>query len=185
MTQPFIAGGPLRGPETPGPIPAGMLRIHKGNQERYVWPVHLPGWLALGWRVAGSVSDPADGALNQLLTAEAVAPEPNPEPTAGQNGPESATGRGKRGRRRKEEEPAAGDETPPTVIGTAADQGSADADQPAASEWNGASAPFTTEPAAEPVAEQVAAEPTATAPAAEAAAALSALPDDLFSDPLI
>ena len=185
MTQPFIAGGPLRGPETPGPIPAGMLRIHKGNQERYVWPVHLHGWLGLGWRVAGLVSDPADGALNQLLTAEAVAPEPNPEPTAGQNGPESATGRGKRGRRRKEEEPAAGDETPPTVIGTAAEQGCADAAQPAASEWNGASAPFTTEPAADHVAEPVAAEPTATPPAAEGAAALSALPDDLFSDPLI
>jgi hypothetical protein len=162
-----------------------MLRIHKGNQERYVWPVHLPGWLGLGWRVAGSVSDPADGALNQLLTAEAVSPEPNPEPTAGQNGPESATGRGKRGRRRKEEEPAAGDETPPTAIGTAAEQSSADADQPAVSEWTGASAPFTTEPAAEPVAEQVAAEPTATAPGAESSAALNALPDDLFSDPLI
>jgi len=179
MTQPHM------GLVAPGSIPAGMLRIHKGNQERYVWPVHLPGWLGLGWRVAGSVSDPADGALNQLLTAEAVAPEPNPEPTAGQNGPESATGRGKRGRRRKEEEPAAGDETPPTVIGTAAEQSSADADQPAVSEWTGASAPFTTEPAAEPVAEQVAAEPTATAPGAESPAALNALPDDLFSDPLI
>ena len=34
-----------------GPLPAGMLRIQQGNQERYVWPVHLPGWLALGWRV--------------------------------------------------------------------------------------------------------------------------------------
>jgi len=190
MSQPFIAGASSpeladQGVAIPVPIPAGMLRIHKGNQERYVWPVHLPGWLALGWRVAGSVSDPADGALNQLLTAEAVAPEPNPEPTAGQNGPESATGRGKRGRRRKEEEPAAGDETPPTAIGTAAEQSSADADQPAVSEWTGASAPFTTEPAAEPVAEQVAAEPTATPPAAEAAAALSALPDDLFSDLLV
>jgi hypothetical protein len=179
MTQPHM------GLVAPGSIPAGMLRIHKGNQERYVWPVHLPGWLGLGWRVAGSVSDPANGALNQLLTAEAVAPEPNPEPTAGQNGPESATGRGKRGRRRKEEEPAAGDETPPTVIGTAAEQGSADAAQPAASEWNGASAPFTTEPAADHVAEPVAAEPTATPPAAEGAAALNALPDDLFSDPLV
>jgi len=180
-----MAGAPIGGLETPGPIPAGMFRIHKGNQERYVWPVHLPGWLALGWRVAGSVSDPADGALNQLLTAEAVAFEPNPEPTAGQNGPESATGRGKRGRRRKEEEPAAGDETPPTVIGTAADQGSADADQPAVSEWTGARAPSMTEPAAAPVAERVPSEPVAAAPAPEEAAALSALPDDLFSDPLI
>jgi hypothetical protein len=41
-------------------------------------------------------------------------------------GPDPATGRGKRGRRRKEEEPAAGDETPSSVIGTAAEQGRAD-----------------------------------------------------------
>ena len=180
MTQPHM------GLVAPGSIPAGMLRIHKGNQERYVWPVHLPGWLGLGWRVAGSVSDPANGALNQLLTAEAVSPEPIPEPTPDENGPEPATGRGRRGRRRKEEEQSpAGDETPPAAIGTAAEQGSADADQPAASEWTGASAPSMTEPAAAPVAERVPSEPVAAAPTAEGAAALSALPDDLFSDPLI
>ena len=185
MSQPFIAGTPIGGLQTPGPIPSGMLRIHKGNQERYVWPVHLPGWLGLGWRIAGSDSDPGDGALPQLLAAEAVAPEPIPEPTPDENGSEPATGRGRRGRRRKEEEPAAGDETPPAAIGTAAEQGSADAEQPAVSEWTGASAPFITEPAAEPVAEQVASEPAATAPAAEGATAPSGLPDDLFSDPLI
>ena len=178
MSQSFIAGAPIGGLETPGPIPAGMLRIHKGNQERYVWPVHLAGWLGLGWRVAGSGTDPADGALNQLLTAEAVASEPIPELTPDQNGPEPATGRGRRGRRRKEEEPAAGDETPPAAIGTAADQGNADADQPEENQWTGDQA--SGEPAADPVAE-----PAAAAPAAEGVAALSALPDDLFSDPLI
>jgi hypothetical protein len=172
MTQPFIAGVPIGGLETSGPIPAGMLRIHKGNQERYVWPVHLPGWLALGWRVAGSVSDPADGALNQLLTAEAVAPEPNPEPTAGQNGPESATGRGKRGRRRKEEpqQPTAGVEATPEETGTTPNE-------PGATDFEPHNA---TDLAAESIAE-----PVATAPAAESPAALNALPDDLFSDPLI
>ena len=179
MTQPFIAGAPIGGLETPGPIPAGMLRIHKGNQERYVWPVHLAGWLGIGWRVAGSGTDPADGALNQLLTPAVVAPEPDPEPTAGQNGPESVTGRGRRGRRRKEEEQSpAGDETPPAAIGTAADQGSADADQPEENQWTGDQA--NGEPAADSVVE-----PVAAAPAAEGAAALSVLPDDLFSDPLI
>ena len=177
MTQPFIAGAPIGGLETPGPIPAGMFRIHKGNQERYVWPVHLPGWLGLGWRVAGSVSDPADGALNQLLTPAVVAPEPDPEPTAGQNGPESVTGRGRRGRRRKEEEqPTAAVEPIPTETGTAAEQ---DADDPpAVIQWTGDQA--SGEPAADPVAE-----PAAAAPTAEGAVALSALPDDLFSDPLI
>jgi hypothetical protein len=71
-----------------------MLRIHKGNQERYVWPVHLPGWLALGWQVAGPSSTAAEQ-LPQAVAAQAVPLELEPEPTAG---------RGKRGRRRKEEE---------------------------------------------------------------------------------
>ena len=186
MTESFIARAPIGGLETPGPIPAGMLRIHKGNQERYVWPVHLPGWLGLGWRVAGAGTDPADGALTQLLTSEAVAPEPIPEPTPDENGPEPATGRARRGRRRKEEEPAAGDETPPAAIGTAAEQGSAVADQPEENQWTGDQT--SSERAADPAAEVVVDEPTAptaTAPGAESAAALSALPDDLFSDPLI
>jgi len=181
MTQPFIAGLPIGGLEIPGPIPAGMLRIHKGNQERYVWPVHLPGWLGLGWRVAGSGTDPGDGAVSQLLAAEAVDPEPDPEPTAGENGPEPATGRGRRRRRRKEEEqPTAAVEPIPTETGTAAEQ---DADDPpAVSQWTDDQT--SSELAADPEAGQVAAESTATAPVAESAAALSALPDDLFSDPL-
>lgn len=182
-----MAGAPIGGLETPGPIPAGMLRIHKGNQERYVWPVHLPGWLGLGWRVAGSGTNPADGALNQLLTPAVVAPEPDPEPTAGQNGSESVTGRGRRGRRRKEEEQSpAGDETPPAAIGTAAEQGSAVADQPEENQWTGDQT--SSERAADPAAEVVVDEPTAPTAAAtpaEGAVALSALPDDLFSDPLI
>ena len=169
MSQPFIAGAPIGGLETPGPIPAGMLRIHKGNQERYVWPVHLPGWLALGWQVAGpspATADPLPQALMAPATAAAL--ESDPEPQAG---------RGKRGRRRKEEpeQPPAGVEATPEETGTTADEPGATDFEPHAA----------TDLAAEPVAEQVAAEPTATAPGAENAAALSALPDDLFSDPLI
>ena len=52
MTQSFMAEAPMAGLVAQGPLPAGMLRIHQGNLERYVWPVHLSGWLALGWRVA-------------------------------------------------------------------------------------------------------------------------------------
>ena len=169
MTPPFIAGAPIGGLETPGPIPAGMLRIHKGNQERYVWPVHLPGWLALGWQVAGPSSKTADPLPKAVMApATAAALESDPEPQAG---------RGKRGRRRKEvpEQPNAGVEATPEETGTTADEPGATDFEPHAA----------TDLAAEPVAEQVAAEPTATAPGAENAAALSALPDDLFSDPLI
>ena len=67
-----------------GPLPAGMLRIQQGNQERYVWPVHLPGWLALGWRVAGPSSTAAEPLPQVAMApAPAVALESAPEPTAG------------------------------------------------------------------------------------------------------
>ena len=159
-----MAGAPIGGLETPEPIPVGMLRIHKGNQERYVWPVHLPGWLGLGWRVAGPSSTTADP-LPQAVMAPATAAvlESDPEPQVG---------RGKRGRRRKEEpeQPTAGGEATPEVTGTTADEPGATELEPHAS----------TDLAAESVAE-----PVAAAPAAEGAAALSALPDDLFSDSLI
>ena len=161
MTQPFIAGAPIGGLETPGPIPAGMLRIHKGNQERYVWPVHLPGWLALGWQVAGPSSTAAEQ-LPQAVAAQAVPLELEPEPTAG---------RGKRGRRRKEEQeqPHVGVEATPEETGTTAETGATDFEAHAATD----------------LAAESAFEPAAAATPAEGAAVLSALPDDLFSDPLI
>jgi hypothetical protein len=28
-----------------------MVRIHRGAEVRYVWPVHVAGWLSSGWRV--------------------------------------------------------------------------------------------------------------------------------------
>ena len=169
MTESFIAGAPIGGLETPGPIPAGMLRIHKGNQERYVWPVHLPGWLGLGWQVAGPSSTTADPLPQAVMVpATAAAMESDPEPPAG---------RGKRGRRRKEEQ-----EQPPAGVQATPDETGTTADEADATDFEAHAA---TDLAAESVAEPLAAEPAAAAPAAESAAALSALPDDLFSDPLI
>ena len=146
MTQPHM------GLLAQGPLPAGMLRIQQGNQERYVWPVHLPGWLALGWQVA-SPSSTAVEPLPQAVAAPAVPLELEPEPAAG---------RGKRGRRRREEEPQppAGVEATPEETGTTAETGATDSDPKAAAD-----------PGDDPI--------------AEGAVALSALPDDLFSDPLI
>ena len=183
----------------PGQIPAGMLRIHQGNQEHYVWPVHLPGWLALGWRVAGSGSAPDAGPLSQAVTeaAAADAPDMDPDPTAALDGAQPATGRGKRGRRRKEEEPpTAAVETTPAVIGITAEETNAASDLQAASESTDARS--STEPAASSAASDVATEPAAESGAVPAAAdpvaaeastepdvSLSALPDDLFDDPLI
>ena len=163
-----MAGSQSPGLAAHGSLPAGMLRIQQGNQERYVWPVHLPGWLALGWRIAGS-STMATEPLPQAVRAPAVAYGSEPEPTAIQKEPELASGRGKRGRRRNEEEPQppAGVEAQLAASGTETVQKAA-ADSQAATD-------LAVETAAEPGDDST----------AEGAAALGALPDDLFSDPLI
>jgi len=42
---------PWLAPEAPEAQPEGMLRISDGHSFQVIWPVHLPGWLALGWRL--------------------------------------------------------------------------------------------------------------------------------------
>lgn len=78
-------------PQMSGMEPAGMLRIRRDGQERFVWPVHLPGWLALGWRVAGADEAQAAAARSGAMQVE---PEASPQ--------EAPTGKGSRNRRRKE-----------------------------------------------------------------------------------
>jgi hypothetical protein len=93
----------MAGQAAQGPLPTGMLRIRQGNQERYVWPVHLPGWLALGWRVAGAAGPqaPIPEATGDLLEDDDAKP---------------ASPRGRRGRRRKDELPV-----DPADTGTSSD----------------------------------------------------------------
>ena len=154
-----------------GPLPAGMLRIQQGSQERYVWPVHLPGWLGLGWRVAG-----AEAAAGGPTVGVAPAEPPASIAAAAaelseQDDAKPASTRGRRGRRRKEEEaqsPAAAEANPAVTGADAEQQSEADSDPEAATELAAEAAP---EPAEDST--------------ADGAVALSALPDDLFSDPLI
>ena len=150
-----------------GPLPAGMLRIQQGNQERYVWPVHLPGWLGLGWRVAGAEA-PSDGiAAAEPPASIAGAAGELPD----QDDAKPASTRGRRGRRRKEEEaqsPAAVEANPAATGADAEQQSEADSDPEAATELAAEAAPEHGDD-----------------PTADGAVALSALPDDLFSDPLI
>ena len=153
-----------------GPLPAGMLRIRLGSQERYVWPVHLPGWLGLGWRVAGAE------ATAEAPTLGIAAAEP-PAPIAAaaadlldQDDAKPASTRGRRGRRRKEEQeqPPAAIEATPEPTGTTAEADAADSEPPVAADL---AVESTTNPGDDST--------------ADGELSLTALPDDLFDDPLI
>ena len=50
----------------PAAVPAGLVRISNGRQERFIWPVHLSGWQQQGWN----------------LTAAATGVQITPQPTA-------------------------------------------------------------------------------------------------------
>jgi hypothetical protein len=156
-----------------GPLPAGMLRIRQGSQERYVWPVHLPGWLGLGWQVAG-----AEAAAGTSPVGGAAAEPPAPiAPAAGEllepQDAKPASTRTKRARRRKEESLSAA----PADIGTStvgdANESDASGTDPSEAEQAGNHpAPSGAELDPEP-------DTAADVPV------LTALPDDLFDDPLI
>ena len=189
MAAPQMTGVAAQGVAAHGPMPAGMLRISKGHQERYVWPVHLAGWLALGWRVAGaeapshgiataggpSVGVTAAGAPSDRVAAAAP---PAPITAAAATGelaePDAAqppSPRGRRGRRRKQEQeqPPAAIEPTPEPTGTSAEADAADPEPPVA-----------TDLAAESAAE------FGDDSTTDGELSLSALPDDLFGDdPLI
>ena len=55
---------------------AGMVRIQRGSETRYVWPVHLPGWLAIGWQVGSGEGMAAATPLAPVMVT------PNPQAPA-------------------------------------------------------------------------------------------------------
>ena len=65
---------PWLGPEAPESQPEGMLRISDGHSFQVIWPVHLAGWLALGWRLDWPQPAGAGPALGQEATEPLVAP---------------------------------------------------------------------------------------------------------------
>lgn len=84
---------------------AGMVRIQRGSETRYVWPVHLPGWLAIGWQVgSGEGMAAATPAAPVVVTPSAVSQQPpaaTPSPfTTGYSGQRAASpvGTGSTGR---------------------------------------------------------------------------------------
>ena len=71
---------------------AGMVRIHRGSETRYVWPVHAPGWLSSGWhlgdeRQGGAVDALVATSIPAGASLQAPATSPSPVPaTASQSG---------------------------------------------------------------------------------------------------
>ena len=156
----------MTGMAAQGPLPAGMLRIRLGSQERYVWPVHLPGWLGLGWRVAGAEA-PSVGIAAAEPPAPSAATAADP---LDQDDAKPASTRSRRGRRRKEEAlPAAPADTGASTVGD-------DSDSQAIGDE-------VSEPGLEAETPAAAIEGSDPDPAADVP--LTALPDDLFDDPLI
>ncbi len=45
----------------------GMVRIHRGAEVRYVWPVHLAGWLSSGWRTGEEQRPPQGVSATQVI----------------------------------------------------------------------------------------------------------------------
>jgi len=61
-------------PEAPESQPEGMLRISDGHSFQVIWPVHLAGWLALGWRLDWPQPAGAGHAPGQEAGGPLVAP---------------------------------------------------------------------------------------------------------------
>ena len=60
--------------EVPEPQPEGMLRISDGQSFQVIWPVHLAGWLALGWRLDWPQPAGAGPAPGQEAAGPSAAP---------------------------------------------------------------------------------------------------------------
>lgn len=94
---PNIGAMPPRGGHAPSlsagaaSAQVGMTRIQRGGEVRYVWPVHLPGWLAVGWQVgSGEGGTAAPMVAPVVVTPDTQAPYP-----AATSAPRSTTGSGR------------------------------------------------------------------------------------------
>ena len=183
-----------------GMQPSGMLRIRQGQQERYIWPVHLPGWLAAGWRVAEAAAQQSADETGAIPPAGVIAEDTAPSSTAPAEPADNpdvppVTTRGRRGRRRKDEpspaasEPAGGNPQEPGTPDPIETSATADFSPDSGIGGTfGAGPDLPADLPSQPGAESTAvlpAEPAAELnPEAAEVPVLTALPDDLFDDPL-
>jgi hypothetical protein len=47
---------PIRHDLVTSTVPAGMVRISDGRQQRFIWPVHLSGWQQQGWSLTAAAT---------------------------------------------------------------------------------------------------------------------------------
>jgi len=94
----MTAESPALGPLGLGPLglgPLGQVRIYQGAQHRFIWPVHLAGWLELGWTTEPGVTPVATPAATSAPRKKRVSSSPSPtneNPTgASPSGVSSAT----------------------------------------------------------------------------------------------
>ena len=73
-------------------VPAGLVRISDGSQERFIWPVHLSGWHQQGWSLIAA-------ATGVQITPQPTAPAAvievplaaeTPEPSTSEPAPDGA-----------------------------------------------------------------------------------------------
>ena len=60
--------------ESPALGPLGQVRIYKGAQHRFIWPVHLAGWLELGWTTEPGATPMAAPGGTPRVTSGAIGP---------------------------------------------------------------------------------------------------------------
>ena len=100
LLQPLDGANPastpvrLSGPEqrlivTPDPgvgdeslLPPSQLLIVKDGESRSIWPVHLAGWLALGWQLHTQPAEAAPEPEPEPLSEPEPEPQPAPQPAS-------------------------------------------------------------------------------------------------------
>ena len=66
-------------------IPQGQLRIYLGAAHRFIWPVHLAGWLELGWTTEPGVTPVATAPVKPKKRKTPTEPNPINESPIGAN----------------------------------------------------------------------------------------------------
>ena len=90
----MTAESPALGPLGLGPLglgPVGQVRIYLGSAHRFIWPVHLAGWLELGWTTEPGVTPAATPAPRKKRVSSTPSPTNESPVGASPSGVSSAT----------------------------------------------------------------------------------------------